>query len=328
MRLLISLMVLFLTLVTVPAQGAGMVEALAAYGRGDYGVAATLLDRLARAGDAEARFLLGSQYARGEGVERDEVRAYAWLSLAASQGLRVAARVRDELAASMNWLQIEQAEALVSALVAGGTDTGGEATRATRSARDTAAAPSSSRGLSTAEITAIQRDLHRLGYRPGPADGLVGPQLRAAVTRFEADAGLPVDGEPTSELAARVHEAVKSGLIAQIQVMLDARGYPVGAADGLIGPRTQAALAAYRRDAGAEGVMGFDQLVAQLTIDASVTGECTATSNGRDKAQATEFLVTLKEGVAPPNVRVVTPEKFLAWWRRCRGDQVLAPAVP
>jgi peptidoglycan hydrolase-like protein with peptidoglycan-binding domain len=50
-------------------------------------------------------------------------------------------------------------------------------------------------------VAHIQRDLARLGYDPGPVDGLMGPRTRAAIARFENDqspktADNPVDRPP------------------------------------------------------------------------------------------------------------------------------------
>jgi peptidoglycan hydrolase-like protein with peptidoglycan-binding domain len=43
-------------------------------------------------------------------------------------------------------------------------------------------------------VRTIQRRLHALGYGPGPVDGLFGPRTESAVTRFQADHRLAVDG--------------------------------------------------------------------------------------------------------------------------------------
>jgi membrane-bound lytic murein transglycosylase B len=49
---------------------------------------------------------------------------------------------------------------------------------------------------------ALQRNLTRLGYRPGPVDGLAGAQTRRAIKAFEMDHNLPVSGRPTDKILA------------------------------------------------------------------------------------------------------------------------------
>ena len=51
-------------------------------------------------------------------------------------------------------------------------------------ARTAARAPSYSK-----QVADIQRDLVRLGYDPGPVDGVLGPKTKAAIARFEGDQG-------------------------------------------------------------------------------------------------------------------------------------------
>lgn len=43
-------------------------------------------------------------------------------------------------------------------------------------------------------IKAVQQALADAGYDPGPADGLEGPRTTAAVTAYQRDKGLKVDG--------------------------------------------------------------------------------------------------------------------------------------
>lgn len=49
--------------------------------------------------------------------------------------------------------------------------------------------------------------LHRLGYDPGPVDGVDRPKLRAAVEAYQLTLGLPVDGEARETLLTRMRRA-------------------------------------------------------------------------------------------------------------------------
>jgi uncharacterized protein len=69
----------------VIGQGGGD-EALAAYRSGDYAKALELWRPLAEKGDRTAQFRLGSLYAEGKGVTRDDKTAMTWFLKAAEQG--------------------------------------------------------------------------------------------------------------------------------------------------------------------------------------------------------------------------------------------------
>ena len=68
-----------------------------------------------------------------------------------------------------------------------------------------AAAPASALG----DVRSIQQGLARLGYEPGPADGVMGPRTRDAVRRYQADRKLLVDGNPSPELAQHLSDEVQ-----------------------------------------------------------------------------------------------------------------------
>jgi len=55
-------------------------------------------------------------------------------------------------------------------------------------------------------ILAGQKLLAGLGYEPGPADGLNGPKTQGAVRSYQADTGLPADGQITKALIDRLSE--------------------------------------------------------------------------------------------------------------------------
>ncbi|MGW0786539.1 peptidoglycan-binding protein [Streptomyces sp. NPDC002913] len=60
-------------------------------------------------------------------------------------------------------------------------------------------------------LRGIQQGLALLGYEPGVADGIDGPNTQAAVSAFQSDQGLPQNGQCTGDtliaLAARLAEA-------------------------------------------------------------------------------------------------------------------------
>src|SRR5262245_27894022 len=67
--------------------GAGPLEdADAATKKRDYAIAVRLIRLLAEQGNANAQYKLGVSYDNGLGVPQDEVSAYMWLNLSASQG--------------------------------------------------------------------------------------------------------------------------------------------------------------------------------------------------------------------------------------------------
>ena len=53
-------------------------------------------------------------------------------------------------------------------------------------------------------VRRVQEGLARLGYRPGPVDGIAGAQTREAIRAYQRDHGLLVDGHATPELADHI----------------------------------------------------------------------------------------------------------------------------
>jgi len=109
-------------------------------------------------------------------------------------------------------------------------------------------------------LATVQRLLATLGLDPGPIDGLMGPRTQAAMRAF---LGLPA-GAPVAHDASfrrRLQEASSGGAggagaggaaapelgvwdLRTVQSRLAELGYDPGPIDGLMGPRTQAAMAA------------------------------------------------------------------------------------
>jgi peptidoglycan hydrolase-like protein with peptidoglycan-binding domain len=117
-----------------------------------------------------------------------------------------------------------------------------------------------SRGGSRA-VRWVQRRLYVLGYEAGPTDGLFGPLTEAAVTRFQLEHRLRIDGVVGPVTAARLR-AVKpvaklgtgyrtprgSQRVRTIQRRLRALGYAPGPVDGRFGPRTERAVTLYQAE--------------------------------------------------------------------------------
>ncbi len=136
-------------------------------------------------------------YEHGHGVPQDYERAYLWFNLAVSrhsasesERRQRAVRNRDRVAAYLT------PEALA---------------RAQRMAREwrpgtavASASPAAGDKDLRARIAMLQERLARLGYDPGPADGVLGARTRAAIRAFQRAQGLVADGRFSRALESEV----------------------------------------------------------------------------------------------------------------------------
>lgn len=148
--------------------------------RGDRGfsqdafTAADHLRRAATQGDASAMALLGMLYARGQGVPQSSLEALTWLRRAEAAGYPV----NPEL------MTHEGLETYAQ-----------NVRRANQSGSQRRTAPTGD-----PLVRSVQQALTARGYQPGPADGLMGQRTRQAIEAFQADQGLPVNGQVTPAL--------------------------------------------------------------------------------------------------------------------------------
>ena len=59
-------------------------------------------------------------------------------------------------------------------------------------------------------VSRVQAGLQRLGYNPGPIDGVQGSQTTSAIRAYQRDYGLLVDGRASYELAAHIENQLRN----------------------------------------------------------------------------------------------------------------------
>jgi peptidoglycan hydrolase-like protein with peptidoglycan-binding domain len=104
-------------------------------------------------------------------------------------------------------------------------------------------------------VRRVQRRLHALGYATGPLDGRYGPLTEGAVSRFQADHRVRIDGEVGPITSAHLRRATAvihygtgyaqpdgSHRVRAIQRRLRTLGYEPGPLDGRFGPLTRRAV--------------------------------------------------------------------------------------
>ena len=159
-----------------------------------------------------AQGLIGLMYMLVQGVQADDVQAYMWLNLAAAAEtdpyLRdMVADARETVAARLSPAQRAEArEMLRNWRPRIAARTKGELARS--EPRSSHAKRSPSRSLRVMEV---QQGLAGMGYDPGPVDGVIESRTRTAIRAFQADAGLPVDGQLSDQLIAALSDLGASG---------------------------------------------------------------------------------------------------------------------
>ncbi|GMQ94727.1 MAG: hypothetical protein BMS9Abin12_2232 [Acidimicrobiia bacterium] len=117
-----------------------------------------------------------------------------------------------------------------------------------------------SRGLKGADVRVLQNALEELGYSVGGIDGNFGPLTETAVKAFQAGFGLDVDGlvgrETKTAISGRqYHDDTGSVLsvgsrgdaVRALQANLHERGFEAGPADGIFGPLTLRAVLSFQK---------------------------------------------------------------------------------
>ena len=183
----------------------------------DYAEALRWYRRAAEQGYAGAQNNLALMYEYGVGVTQNLVQTHKWFNLAASrfssseQELREkGVRNRDRVAARLTPAQLAKAQRLAREWRPR-TSTAQPPVQGRSPSHSAAPAPRAPKTGAESDrdrIANLQRALRRLGYDPGPVDGIPGARTRAAIRAFQADAGLPVTGQVSERLESAVLAAI------------------------------------------------------------------------------------------------------------------------
>jgi peptidoglycan hydrolase-like protein with peptidoglycan-binding domain len=100
----------------------------------------------------------------------------------------------------------------------------------------------------------IEDELQRHGYAVGPVDGVIDQRSRNAIRAYQADAGLPITGRANEALLAQLQasdvRSLPTSTVVEIQSLLNRLGYLNAKSDGMMGPRSIAAIRRYQGDRG------------------------------------------------------------------------------
>jgi peptidoglycan hydrolase-like protein with peptidoglycan-binding domain len=124
--------------------------------------------------------------------------------------------------------------------------------------------------------TTLQRYLQYLGFSIGSIDGVLGSDTRAAISTFQQQQKLPVNGRVREDWVRQLHNEVQS----KIQRRLQTLGYYQGEIDGLMGPGTRTAIETFQKQAGlAADARISPQLLSKLQEDIPAATPATATAS-------------------------------------------------
>ena len=106
----------------------------------------------------------------------------------------------------------------------------------------------------TTTMIVVQGDLAFLGFYEGPIDGIAGEDTQAAISAFQEDAGIDVDGKYGPQTDAAMAETLESNeeYVTGLQEFLIEEELYSGPVDGDYGKGTQDAVTAFQKQCEVE----------------------------------------------------------------------------
>lgn len=155
---------------------------------------------------ADSQFNLAILYQNGVGVQKNQVEAYRWFSLAARQGDLEAAKRRDIIEKKLKKSDLLLVANMLQAWSPMTVDPKANLVGLKRT-HLTSTMSHADETVERSRVLTAQILLRKLGYKIREADGALNEMTVSAIKKFEKDKGMPLTGKVTPELIKRLNKA-------------------------------------------------------------------------------------------------------------------------
>lgn len=174
-------------------QAASYHSAINAYERGDYHTAFRQFNKLSNQNDPYAQYMLGRMYMTGEGVGKDHILAFKWVSLAADKGVAPAKELKRQIRPYLSKQDKRWAKELIA---------------------DHRHLKSQTADFveytDPVTIRRVQNQLAQLGFFHATVDGIMGKKTRRAIRHYQETRNLDVDGRITIALLENLYRGINT----------------------------------------------------------------------------------------------------------------------
>lgn len=191
-------------------------------------------------------------------------------------------------------------------------------------------------------VVRLQVELDKLGHKPGEADGQFGQKTRAAILSFQRSYGLGRTGVADKATWAAINEvsggmragsAIRKGStgtqVRYLQQALIGLGYLTGTADGIYGPKTEAAVRLFQENyglsvdgsAGRRTMTALKNAVVALQSDLARRGFESGTINGVYGKGTTSAVKAYQKYVGITSNGIAGPSTMMALYGYSMGGQ-------